>query len=239
MLLAGAGFISIDCGASQESRSGNISWTIDSSYTLLGTTANTQVGAVAPYDTLRYFPDKKFNKSCYVFNTTVSMSYLIRAGFLYGNYDNKHTLPRFVLLFGADMWTDVIFTDTNQSVTHEMIALATSNTTSVCVGRTNNDDPFISSLEVRPLSTNPNMYSPVHENFLMKSNSRQNFGQTNNDTVRYVPTHTLLIEANVFLKSSCMYSRCSCKIFKKAQRGRSTANAPSFATTMRVCVHQP
>lgn len=180
----GVGFISIDCGSSNESRSGNISWTADVNYTSLGVNNNTRIDADAPYNTLRSFPDPKFKKSCYVFNTTVSMSYLIRAGFFYGNYDNKSTWPTFDLLFGANVWTTVNST-ANETVTHEMIALATRDTSSVCVGRTSDDVPFISSLEIRPLSMNQNMYSPVYENYLMKSNSRHNFGQTTSDPVRY------------------------------------------------------
>ncbi|KAI5076221.1 hypothetical protein GOP47_0008286 [Adiantum capillus-veneris] len=187
---AQAGFISIDCGASERNTLGGILWTTDSSYTSLGLNNKTEVAASPPYDTLRYFPDKAVTKSCYVFNTTANSSYLIRAGFLYGNYDNlseSEGRPSFVLLFGANVWTNVTFNNDSEVVTHEMIALATSDTASVCVGRpsTTNHDPFISSLEIRFLSSNQMMYSPVHQSFLMMSNSRINFGQEDSSSVRY------------------------------------------------------
>lgn len=180
-------FISIDCGSPSSTSRNNISWTSDVNYTLLG--SNAKVVQDAPYDTLRYFPDERFNKNCYVFNATVNMSYLIRAGFFYGNYDNlfqTQGLPSFVLLFGANIWTNVTFSQVTEIVTHEMIAVARSNTASVCLGRssTTNHTPFISSLEIRPLSINHVMYSPVHGNFLMMTNSRINFGQNDEESVR-------------------------------------------------------
>lgn len=181
------GFISIDCGTSEANLSGNISWLPDSNYIVLGSASNVK-NATLPYDTLRYFPNKAINKSCYVFKTTANSPYLVRAGFLYGNYDNLSVngLPSFDLLFDSNLWTNVSFNDVNEIVSHEMIVLAMGENTSVCVARSNTDyDPFISSLEIRPLSTNVNMYSPVHQNFLMKTNSRINFGQNNTKSVRY------------------------------------------------------
>lgn len=180
----GDGFVSIDCGALAAQNSTNISWVPDSPYVTTGENANISNASI-PYNTLRFFSGN-LPKNCYVFNSTANMSYLVRAGFLYGNYDNSNTLPSFELIFDATHWTAVEITGTYDVISHEMIVAASGGSFSVCVARTNvsTSVPFISSLEIRQLS-DQNMYLPVHQNFLLRTDWRINFGKNDNTSIRY------------------------------------------------------
>ncbi|KAG2288899.1 hypothetical protein Bca4012_030135 [Brassica carinata] len=55
---------------------------------------------------LRYFPDGVRN--CYNLTVNKGISYLIRAGFSYGNYDGLNISPRFHMHIGPNMWTSVV-----------------------------------------------------------------------------------------------------------------------------------
>ena len=185
------GFISIDCGGSiWTANDTNITWIPDTNYTVFGNIARVKVNTTRPYDTLRYFPDSTIERTCIILNTTANSTYLLRAGFLYGNYDAKYNnsapeLPKFSLLFDANDWTNVTFTSINETVLHEMIYLATHDTASICVARSDNFDPFISSLELRKLPADAaSFYSPVANNYLMKTNSRVDFGDYTEKDIR-------------------------------------------------------
>eukprot|EP01018_Ginkgo_biloba_P026625 Gb_41615 [translate_table: standard] len=131
------GFISLDCGGRETYNDTNgIRWIPDDPYIHTGKNA---------------IPVEAGGK------------YLVRASFLYGNYDRKHSIPiKFELLFDANHWDTVKIDDESRIIVKEMITVATSTSISVCLGR--NDaatTPFISSLELRPLETY--MYDAVND----------------------------------------------------------------------------
>ncbi|OAP14608.1 hypothetical protein AXX17_AT1G46060 [Arabidopsis thaliana] len=94
---------------------------------------------------LRYFPDGIRN--CYNLNVTQGMNYLIRASFVYGNYDGLNTIPNFDLYLGSNKWATV-----NEILAiKEIIHVMRSNSLQVCLVKTGKTTPMINSLELRPL----------------------------------------------------------------------------------------
>lgn len=98
-----------------------------------------------PEWTLRYFPDGVRN--CYNVNVTRDTNYLIKASFVYGNYDGLNIVPDFDLYFGPNIWATISSNDTFEEIIHVM----RSNSFQVCLVKTGASIPMISRLEVRPL----------------------------------------------------------------------------------------
>ena len=100
-----------------------------------------------PYNVLRYFPDGV--RHCYDINVKQGTNYLIRAAFLYGNYDGHNIIPRFDLYIRPNIWTAV---EPNQyDLEQEIIHMTKSNSLEICLVKTGQTTPFISSLELRTL----------------------------------------------------------------------------------------
>lgn len=83
--------------------------------------------------------------------------YLIRASFLYGNYDNKITQTdngdlTFDLYLGVSLWKTMKIINVGQLYIAEIITLASSDSFLICLLRTGHGTPFISALELRPIS---------------------------------------------------------------------------------------
>lgn len=97
--------------------------------------------------TLRYFPEGEQN--CYTLKPEQGRSnnYLIRAVFMYGNYDGKNQTPVFQLYLGVNSWTTVKYS----YVVHEIIYAPLTDAIQVCLVNKNNGTPYISALEVRQL----------------------------------------------------------------------------------------
>lgn len=101
-----------------------------------------------PNLTLRYFPDGLRN--CYNLNVTRDTNYMIKATFVYGNYDGFKDDPSFELYIGPNLWTTVSSSET----TEEIIHVTESNSLQVCLVKTGKTMPFINILELRPLRKN-------------------------------------------------------------------------------------
>uniref|UniRef100_A0A7N2LKZ1 Malectin-like domain-containing protein n=1 Tax=Quercus lobata TaxID=97700 RepID=A0A7N2LKZ1_QUELO len=156
------GFISIDCGipdgSSYKDGITDIYYSSDSSFT--------ETGAKNCY-TLRPSPGKDRN-------------YLIRASFMYGNYDGKGQTPTFDLYLGVNRWDTVAVSDASSTISKEIIHLSSSEDIYVCLVNTGYGTPFISVLELRPLPNNT---------YIPKSGSLELFDRANcglvNQTYRY------------------------------------------------------
>lgn len=99
--------------------------------------------------TLRSFPEGIRN--CYKIPVKIGTKYLIRASFLYANYDGKNSVPQFDLYFGPNIWITVNLPK-EQTIDHEeIIHTTTSNEVQICLVNIGNGVPFISSIELRPL----------------------------------------------------------------------------------------
>lgn len=105
-----------------------------------------------PLSDLRSFPHGV--KNCYSLkpadgNRSLN---LIRASFLYGDYDGLDSPPQFDLYLDASLWATVKFKNSSDVFTTEIIRFVSSNIVYVCLVNTGNGIPFISALELRPLN---------------------------------------------------------------------------------------
>ncbi|KAG9149809.1 hypothetical protein Leryth_024782 [Lithospermum erythrorhizon] len=186
-----SGFISIDCGTPEgtnynDSRTG-INYISDEGlidtgeiYPILPVyTSSTLVERA--YLNVRSFPEGKRN--CYILRPALGKSnkYLIRAIFLYGNYDGKDAFPEFDLHLGVDYWYTVRINDASLYYESEVIHVPSSDTIYICLVNTGKGTPFISSLELRPL--NNTMYPTSSGSLSLVG--RFDFGNNGFRTVRY------------------------------------------------------
>ncbi|CAB4272492.1 unnamed protein product [Prunus armeniaca] len=102
-----------------------------------------------PYESVRSFPEGARN--CYKINVTRGNKYLIRASFLYGNYDSQDKLPEFELHLGPNLW-DTVSLETYEYMDKELIYVPLRNYIHVCLVNTSSGVPFISALELRNLA---------------------------------------------------------------------------------------
>ncbi|XP_024959709.1 probable LRR receptor-like serine/threonine-protein kinase At4g29180 [Cynara cardunculus var. scolymus] len=156
------GYISIDCGSRENFNyvdDTGISYSSDESFVSTGVNKNISSEYAYPINPilplplsdLRSFPQG--NKNCYILrpNGGKRSLNLIRATFMYGNYDGENKLPEFDLYLGVNLWLSVKFINASEVVTTEIIDVASADTLSVCLVNSGHGIPFISALELRPL----------------------------------------------------------------------------------------
>lgn len=149
-------FISIDCGsdASYVDTTTGITYVPDSGYIdggvseVIATQYKTN-GLEKHFQNVRSFPDG--DRNCYTLkpNQFADTKYLIRARFMYGNYDSLGQLPEFDLHIGANYWTTVSFSKINDIVSAEIIHYSPSAIVNLCLVNKDKGTPFISVLELR------------------------------------------------------------------------------------------
>ncbi|XVE88781.1 hypothetical protein DITRI_Ditri19aG0096400 [Diplodiscus trichospermus] len=151
------GFISIDCGVNEDYLNGESGIYYKSDNDFINTGENRQVLTEyrgnerwPEYNTLRSFPEEK--KNCYTLKPKQGKNnyYLIRASFLYGNYDGKDEIPEFDLYVGADYWTTVKLSSNQKKLFYEIVYFFSADTEYLCLVKTGSGIPFISALELRP-----------------------------------------------------------------------------------------
>lgn len=134
------------------------------------------------YSTLRYFPADS-RKYCYTFNVQSRTRYLVRATFLYGNFDNNNVYPKFDISLGPTHWATIVISDANTIEMQELIFLASDPIISVCLSNATTGQPFISTLELRQF--NGSIYMTQFENqFYLSISARINFGAESEAPVR-------------------------------------------------------
>lgn len=101
------------------------------------------------YATVRSFPEG--NRNCYSLRPPEGKEtiYLIRASFMYGDYDYEDKLPEFDLYIGVNRWDGVKFDNASHVVIKEIIHSALMDEINVCLLNTGKGTPFISALELR------------------------------------------------------------------------------------------
>ncbi|MED6110578.1 hypothetical protein PIB30_044426, partial [Stylosanthes scabra] len=133
------GFISIDCGDSQNSdeytdNATDIKYSTDGSYIQTGVNKNIsseydylkKQNLPQPLSDLRSFPQGVRN--CYsLIAWRQGNLHLMRASFLYGNYDGENNLPEFDLYVGANFWSSVTFRNASEEVVLEIMSMAESD----------------------------------------------------------------------------------------------------------------
>ncbi|XP_058005021.1 probable LRR receptor-like serine/threonine-protein kinase At1g05700 isoform X2 [Hevea brasiliensis] len=185
-----AGSINVDCGIPENSSytdpSTDIPYVPDGEYIDTGVnkniTANISSNELPRYVmTVRSFPQG--NRSCYTLRPPEGKAkvYLIRATFMYGNYDNLDKLPEFSLYVGVNLWDTVKFDNASHIVNKEIIHVPTMDNIYVCLLNTGSGTPFISALELRHLHNST--YTAKSGSLILCQ--RLDFGSTTNKIVRY------------------------------------------------------
>lgn len=174
----------MDCGGSQSFTDKiGLEWTPDDQFAF-GEITNVSLAneTRTQYTTLRYFPADN-RKYCYTLNVTTRTRYLIRATFLYGNFDSSNVYPNFEISLGPTYWSTIVISDASTIEVRELIFLASDPTISVCLSNATTGKPFISTLELRQF--NGSMYYTDFENqFYLSVSARINFGADSEEPVR-------------------------------------------------------
>ena len=153
-----AGFISIDCGLSGETGyvddTTKISYAPDAGYIDAGTNHNISDEHLTPSMYKHWHNVRSFagTRNCYTLRSLESgLKYIIRANFLYGNYDGLNFQPVFDLYIGVNYWHTVNISGPGAAVYTEATVVVPEDSVQVCLVNTGGGTPFISSLELRPL----------------------------------------------------------------------------------------
>ncbi|KAJ4833371.1 hypothetical protein Tsubulata_029921, partial [Turnera subulata] len=183
-----SGFISIDCGlppnTSYANSASGLLYTSDSSLVDTGeskSVATQYRPSSVDQDQwyVRSFPEGVRN--CYKVEVTISTKYLIRATFMYGNYDGLFKLPAFDLYLGPNKWASVQIQNVSKPQIQEIIYTPTLNYIQVCLVKTDTSTPFISALELRPLRNT----TYVTESGSLVLFNRVDVGSLTNRNIRY------------------------------------------------------
>ncbi|XP_019086207.1 PREDICTED: probable LRR receptor-like serine/threonine-protein kinase At4g29180 [Camelina sativa] len=191
-----SGYINIDCGIppyeTPEDTMAKITYVSDDAFITTGVNFNVSeeygalVNPVLPstLTEVRAFPQG--NRNCYTLKSFQGKGnlYLIRAWFMYGNYDGKKALPEFDLYVNVNFWSTVKFKDASDQVIKEILSFAESETTYVCLVNKGKGTPFISGLELRPV--NSSIYdTEFGRNVALVLYQRWDIGYLLNGTGRY------------------------------------------------------
>uniref|UniRef100_A0A0D3DJ21 non-specific serine/threonine protein kinase n=1 Tax=Brassica oleracea var. oleracea TaxID=109376 RepID=A0A0D3DJ21_BRAOL len=164
------GFISIDCGipsgSSYTDDTTGINYVSDSSFVETGVSKSVSFTAQRQLQNLMSFSEGSRNCYTLIPKQGKGKKYLIRASFMYGNYDGENSSPEFDLFIG------------------EVVYLSQSEKIFVCLGNKGKGTPFISTLELRFLGNDNTTYdSPNGALFFSR---RWNFGSLNDSQhIRY------------------------------------------------------
>ncbi|KAL5546232.1 hypothetical protein UlMin_005919 [Ulmus minor] len=178
------GFVSLDCGGTVPYTDEiGLMWSPDK--ITYGETSNISVANETrrQYTTLRHFPADT-RKYCYALNVTSRTRYLVRATFLYGDFDNNNVYPKFDISLGASHWSTIVISDANVIESRELIFLASTPTVSVCLSNATTGQPFISTLELRQFNGSI-YYTDFEEQFYLSVSARINFGADSEAPIRY------------------------------------------------------
>ncbi|XP_062079021.1 putative leucine-rich repeat receptor-like protein kinase At2g19210 [Humulus lupulus] len=190
-----SGFINIDCGSSEMSNYINktmgisLSYLSDENYTdsgekkVISQEYKDQMANEPQLWNVRSFPNGARN--CYTVKPTRAQGtkYLIRATFLYGNYDNIDRPPTFDLYIGVDYWDTLSIENAWTPIRREIIYVLSSDRLHVCLVNTKNGAPFISTLELRPLADE--IYQTKNGTFLKLRGRSDYSSSTDDEKLRY------------------------------------------------------
>ncbi|KOM44466.1 hypothetical protein LR48_Vigan05g207100 [Vigna angularis] len=185
-----SGSISIDCGIPEEvaytDEKTQIHYTSDAQFIGTGTRKNISLKLTSEipqgvFTTVRSFPEDKRN--CYTLRHPEGGNtiYLIRASFMYGNYDDLNMLPQFDLYVGVNFWDSVKFENATHVVIKEILHVPSLDELYICLLNTDMGTPFISALEVRHFDHS----SYRTDSKLLSLYRRFDIGSTTNEIVRF------------------------------------------------------
>lgn len=132
-----------------------------------------------PFLNVRTFPQG--TRNCYTLKPDIDTTtkFLLRASFMYGNYDGLNKLPSFGLLLDSSEWDSVQFQEASTVVFKEIIHVPKTNHINVCLINTESGTPFISGLKFRPLKNDS--YVPNQSGASLLLISRLDVGSTSKE----------------------------------------------------------
>lgn len=160
LICVDSGFLSIDCGGSVGFTSAEgIVWRTDDKIKYqrsdgVAATIKNITSVPRELQTLRYFPAaSSSHKSCYIVPVPVTeLTYLVRLGFQYGNYDGFNKPPSFSVSLNGDIWALLKLQTGDDPLYLETTTFITSPSISLCLIRlTDSEAPFVNSIELRRL----------------------------------------------------------------------------------------
>uniref|UniRef100_A0ACD5TEV3 Uncharacterized protein n=1 Tax=Avena sativa TaxID=4498 RepID=A0ACD5TEV3_AVESA len=180
------GFITVDCGLSEET--GYVDDTTkffnvpDAGFIDTGTNHNISAEYVVPIMLKTWYSVRSFAgagvRNCYTLRSLEpGLKYMVRARFLYGNYDRLDRFPAFDLYIGVNYWLTVNISGPDAVVFEEAIVVVPENFLQVCLVDIGAGAPFISGLDLRPLKRT--LYPHVTPAQGLTLVNRLNFGPTN------------------------------------------------------------
>ncbi|XP_062088373.1 putative leucine-rich repeat receptor-like serine/threonine-protein kinase At2g19230 [Humulus lupulus] len=186
------GFISIDCGIDVpryiDTENGFV-YNSDANFTEAGENREILASYKVPnvdrqFHNVRSFPQGRRN--CYTLEPSKEdgTRYLIRARFMYGNYDNKGEIPVFDLHLGVDLWDTVKIDSDSGITTMEIIHIPSQDYVHVCLVNIDKGIPFISVLELRPMDSHIYLSDETIGSSL-RLFDRFDFSSETNQTMRY------------------------------------------------------
>uniref|UniRef100_A0A0E0B1W4 Protein kinase domain-containing protein n=1 Tax=Oryza glumipatula TaxID=40148 RepID=A0A0E0B1W4_9ORYZ len=198
-----SGFVSIDCGREanysdyKDPKTG-IVYVSDEPYIDAGAGENHRISATTTataadsylLQTLRSFPSGPRN--CYALPTVAGTKYLVRLGFLYGNYDGENSSSssasslRFDLHLGAQRWAtvdDVVVQTGGISRMYEVVFMGWARWAPACLVNVGGGTPFVSSVELRPIDDE--LYPSVKTSESLSLFKRSDMGADTTTLTRY------------------------------------------------------
>ncbi|KAJ1277110.1 hypothetical protein BS78_05G269700 [Paspalum vaginatum] len=186
--------ISIDCGlpdsiaGSYTDPNTTYNYVSDDSYVDGGENHNMaavadQIERVLPIESLRSFPSGVWN--CYALSTENGTKYLVRAQFLYGNYDGENrSSVQFEVHLGTQFWATVSVTPDATPTTIEAVFVAWASWVPVCLVKNGLGTPFVSVLELRELGNQ--VYPTASKNDSLSTLYRRMMGRDVSEFARSV-----------------------------------------------------
>ncbi|AES79129.2 probable LRR receptor-like serine/threonine-protein kinase At5g48740 [Medicago truncatula] len=182
------GFLSLSCGGTTSfNDSSNISWFSDTPYITTGktTTINYNDGSLSTNVSARFFPHSK-RRACYRIPMSNATSLiLVRAKFVYKNYDGLGKPPIFYVSLGTAIAAKINLARKDPWI-EEFLWEVNKDTLACCLNSIpSGGSPIISLLEIRPLPKGS--YIKGKENFpnkLLRMSYRVDCGHIN-ESIRY------------------------------------------------------
>ncbi|XP_022942697.1 probable leucine-rich repeat receptor-like protein kinase At2g28990 [Cucurbita moschata] len=173
-------WVSIDCGSEDFLIDGSlVTWDTDDLYTDAGINQKIRTNKDKPLEiltTLRFFPSSK-EQSCYKLPIyDQNLRYLVRSGFLYGNYDGLNRPPAFDLLLDGKKMSKIEPASATETIFDELVYTSKrSGFMNLCLAqRKDGGIPFISSIQAVP--TGDDLYAKMKFNETFRVVTRINYG---------------------------------------------------------------
>ncbi|GLJ07407.1 hypothetical protein SUGI_0066360, partial [Cryptomeria japonica] len=161
------GFLSINCGASNNGTNGEIDWITDSLFIKYRNTSImppfTLINTPYQYQSMAYFTNMEANKYCYLLPVRPHIQYLVRVSFFLKGFENLRLASTFDLYIEGINWAKVKLTNSQmyRPMYYEIILAPKRDSMTLCLARNSDTQEsyyvFISTIRLRPLQ--PAMYN--------------------------------------------------------------------------------